>query len=241
MIALVSPVSAECNLLLGSLSLDETVDTGSRTVYRGMISGVDVALCIAGMGKVNAAHAATLLITGFNPDAIILFGIGGAYPSGGAQIGEIVLASEEIYGDEGVLLKDGFRTTDFIGIPLAKTAEGIFYNRFPADAELLRRAQGSLASAQSARHTVPRTGRFVTLSTSTGTRRRALEIEALYQPLCENMEGAAVAHVATLHNVPWLEVRAISNMVEDRDISKWDIRGAAEAVQNAVLRILEDL
>jgi futalosine hydrolase len=53
------------------------------------------------------------------------------------------------------------------------------------------------------------------------------------------MEGAAAAQVARLHGVPWLEVRGISNMVEDRDMKKWDVPRAALAVQQAVEQILE--
>jgi futalosine hydrolase len=77
------------------------------------------------------------------------------------------------------------------------------------------------------------------LSTCTGTTARAKELEERYHGLCENMEGAAVAQVAVLHGVPWLEVRSISNIVEDRDLKKWDIPKAADAVQYAVQHILE--
>jgi futalosine hydrolase len=54
------------------------------------------------------------------------------------------------------------------------------------------------------------------------------------------MEGAAVAQVAELHTIPWLEVRGISNIVEDRDMARWDIPKAAAAAQTAVIRILEE-
>jgi futalosine hydrolase len=53
------------------------------------------------------------------------------------------------------------------------------------------------------------------------------------------MEGAAVAQVAGLHAIPWLEVRGISNIVEDRALEKWNIPRAAEAAQKAVTRILK--
>jgi futalosine hydrolase len=79
----------------------------------------------------------------------------------------------------------------------------------------------------------------VTVSTCTGTTSRARELEARYGGLCENMEGAAAAQVALLHGVPWLEVRGISNMVEDRDMKKWDVPRAALAVQQAVEQVLE--
>jgi futalosine hydrolase len=45
--------------------------------------------------------------------------------------------------------------------------------------------------------------------------------------------------VAALHGIPWLEVRGISNIVEDRDPKKWDIPKAAGAAQQAVQHIVE--
>ena len=53
------------------------------------------------------------------------------------------------------------------------------------------------------------------------------------------MEGAAAAQVAELHGVPWVEVRGISNIVEDRDLKKWDIRAAAAVAQMAVQQVLD--
>jgi len=74
-----------------------------------MLAHEEICLCVGGMGKVNAAHAATLLFTQFRPKLLILFGIGGAYPASGAEVGDIALAHEEIAGDEGVLTLDGFK------------------------------------------------------------------------------------------------------------------------------------
>jgi futalosine hydrolase len=81
-------------------------------------------------------------------------------------------------------------------------------------------------------------GTFITLSTCTGTAARARQLEERYHGLCENMEGAAVAQIAVLHSIPWLEVRGISNIVEDRDLKAWDIPKAAGAAQQALLQIL---
>ncbi len=51
------------------------------------------------------------------------------------------------------------------------------------------------------------------------------------------MEGAAAAQVAALHGIPWLEVRGISNIVEDRDLTKWDIpKARRKPAQKAVHR-----
>jgi len=237
MIALLCSVAIEGEQLAALAKDARTVQFGHTTVLEGTLAGRRTALCIGGMGKVNAAHAATLLLTQFAPSALIVFGVGGAYPSSGARVGDIVMAREEIAGDEGILTVDGFKDTAYIGIPLLKTAASVIYTTYPAPVQLLDRSLRALGSGSIDGQV--HTGPFVTLSTCTGTNARARELEERYHGLCENMEGAAAAQVAELHSVPWLEMRGISNIVEDRDPGRWNIPLAAAAAQQAVLRILE--
>jgi len=37
------------------------------------------------------------------------------------------------------------------------------------------------------------------------------------------MEGAAVAHICSMYGIPVIEIRGISNIIEDRDMKKWNI------------------
>lgn len=237
MIALLCSVPLEAEALLASLKNEGALTLGSKTLYQGTLFNCEVALCAGGMGKVNAAHSATLLLSRFSPEALVIFGIGGAYPSSGAKVGDIALASEEIHGDEGVLIAEGFKDTEYMGIPLVQKESALFYNRFPSCRKLLTAAHKILSPPKMSGRI--HTGRFVTLSTCTGTSARARELEARHHALCENMEGAAAAQTAIIHGIPWLEVRGISNMVEDRDLKKWDIPLAAASAQKAVQRILE--
>jgi len=239
MIALLCSVQAEAELLLARTAVTNTSMLGSKSIIEGTLADQQVLICVGGMGKVNAAHAATLLLSRFLPDALVIFGVGGAYPSSGAQVGDIAIAKEEIAGDEGVLTLDGFKNTEYIGIPLLKTATSMIYTAYRAPDALLKQALQALVSYHETGVAKAHLGAFVTLSTCTGTWSRAQELEERYHGLCENMEGAAAAQVAELHGIPWLEVRGISNIVEDRDVEKWDIPKAADAAQKAVIHILD--
>jgi len=239
MIALLCSVQAEAQLLFADLVVTGTTKLGSKSIIAGTLADQQVLLCVGGMGKVNAAHAAALMIAEFSPDTLLIFGVGGAYPASGAAVGDIVLAQVEIAGDEGVLTHDGFKDMEYIGIPLLKTATSVIFTTYPASEPLLKQALHTLITSSERGRSSVHSGPFVTLSTCTGTTGRARELEERYQGLCENMEGAAAAQVAGLHAIPWLEVRGISNIVEDRDTQKWDIPRAAEACQKAVMRILE--
>jgi futalosine hydrolase len=240
MIALLCSVQAEAERLLGAIVVMRSTTLGSKLLIEGKLNHRRILLCISGMGKVNAAHAATLMLTQFKPNAIVVFGIGGAYPSSGARVGDIAIAKEEIAGDEGVLTQEGFKDAEYIGIPLLKTATSEIYSTYAASEHLVKESLRSLSANQDAAQGRVHVGTFVTLSTCTGTAARARQLEERYHGLCENMEGAAVAQIAVLHSIPWLEVRGISNIVEDRNLKAWDIPKAAGAVQHALLQILAD-
>ena len=238
MIALLCSVQAEAERLLGSIVVMRSTTLGSKLLIEGKLDHRRILLCISGMGKVNAAHAATLMLTQFHPNAIVVFGIGGAYPSSGARVGDIAIAREEIAGDEGVLTRGGFKDTEYIGIPLLKTATSTIYSTYTASEHLVNVSLRCLNAHQDYVRGKVHVGTFVTLSTCTGTAERARQLEERYHGLCENMEGAAVAQVAILHNIPWLEVRGISNIVQERDLTTWDIPMAAQSVQQAIIRIV---
>lgn len=234
MIALISSIPEEGKKIAGEIKAADTFVSQHLRIIHGKIYNNYVAYAASGIGKTNAAHTATILLGKYAPELIILFGIGGAYPSAGLKIGDIAIAKKEIYGDEGVMVKDGFHGAKAIGIPFLKRGRKKYFNEFPLDKRLIKLV---------ARHSslVTKAGNFVTVSTCTGTRKRALEIEKRYSAICENMEGAAVAHVCAAYGLSLLEIRGISNIVEDRDKAKWDLMLAADNCQKVVMELLKAL
>ena len=86
-----------------------------------------------------------------------------------------------------------------------------------------------------------RSGPFVTVQESSGTTELGNERARRFAAICENMEGAAGAHVCRLFDVPFLEIRGISNMVEDRRTERWEIPRAAGVAQEAGWHLVETL
>jgi futalosine hydrolase len=228
-LALVCAVALECARLREAFVVSEVVEIGRRTAWRGMLDGRPVILLPAGMGKTNAAQAATALLETRRVRGILGFGIAGAYAGSGLEVCDVALASATVYGDEGVEAPGGWMSTEGIGIPLLERRGVRTFNEFAIAPDRVERARASLAAEG-----IPaRVGPFVTLSACSGTAARGAEISGRFGALCEGMEGAALAHVAALYEVPFLELRAVSNHVEDRDLSRWRIREAAEAAQRA--------
>jgi futalosine hydrolase len=230
-LALVCSVPFECKRLRAELVDAREVQIGRKPAWTGRLDGAGVLLLPGGMGKTNAAHALTALLETHPVRGVVGFGIGGAYPGSGLRVGDVALATAAIYGDEGVQTPTGWISTEGIGIPLWRAGESPLFNAFALDAARVDRARAALSAAG----VEARTGPFVTVSCCSGTAALGMTMaERFPGALCEGMEGAALAHVAAIYEVPLLELRAVSNLVEDRDLSRWRIREAAETAQQAV-------
>jgi futalosine hydrolase len=246
-IGLISAVPLEGSRFVAKLhpEVNPSVSWGQKQplFYSGRHYGCNLAYGVSGLGKVNAAHAATLLINHFTPSLIINLGIGGAYPSSGLDVGSVAIATKEIYADEGVWLKDGLKTLETVGIPLVQAGRRRYFNEFPmgdrATKKILTLKRMNVWEDNCGFGI--RAGAFATVSACTGTKKRAAEIEKRLQVICENMEGAAVAHICALYGIPLVEIRGISNMVEERNRDSWDIAIAAEHCQIIVVELLREI
>lgn len=227
-IGIVVSTELEAGILLKNLASRKKTSVQGKAFHSGSIgSDVRAAVCICGIGKTNAAHGTTLLLAKFKPDIIYSIGVAGAYPSSGLMPGDIAAAEKEIYGDEGLTLKKGFHTMDALKLPVI-SGGAEYYNEFPLFVP--ERLKGFKFK-----------GNFITVSSCTGTLDKGLEMETRFGAICENMEGAAVAHICALNGIPLTEIRGISNIIEDRSaapIDRADIIKAAENVQKFFLERL---
>lgn len=230
-LALIAPTPSETEELRREILPHP--DTELKIISEGELYGKSIIFTHCGVGKVNAAHSATLILENYNVDLMILFGIGGAYK--GARIGDVAVAQSENYGEEGVLTKDGWKPMEAIS-PLLKN-EKEYFNTFPMDLKLSRLA---IEASKYSGFNVT-CGNFITVSQCSGTRESGELMKKRFNGICENMEGAAVAHICTLYKTPMIEIRGISNIIEDRDIKKWNIPLAVSHANKVVSEVVKRL
>jgi len=234
-IVIIASIEKELSQLIRELKAEPIGDPGPRQVWRADSACGTIYLALTGIGKVNAAIVSTLLLERYSPRLLINTGCGGAYCGSGLQVGNLAIATAEVYGDEGVLTMDGWHSLELIGIPSVERKGNRYSNEFPLSMQAAAKTFQFAASLG-----LPvRRGKFITVSTCSGTSHRGDELYNRFGGICENMEGAAIAHVSLLYDTDLLEVRGISNMVEDRDISKWDIPLSVEMVQRFIFKCIE--
>ena len=220
-ILLLAAVEAECRSVLTQMTRVLSEGGGRR----GEIAGRRCRLLTTGVGPANAAHILTREAEREMPRIVAQFGIGGAYVPSGLAVGDVAVASEEIYGDLGAESPDGWLSMKQIGFPTV-SGPAPLYNRFPLDSERAERVASACGGS---------VGAFLTVSTCTGTAARAALLYERFGAVCENMEGAAAAHVCAAYGLPFVELRGISNLIENRDRSRWRIKEAVLAAGRAVM------
>ncbi|VVB92130.1 Futalosine hydrolase [uncultured archaeon] len=207
-------------------------DEELKIISEGELHGKSIMFTHCGVGKVNAAHSATLMLENYDVDLVILFGVGGAYKN--ARTGDIAVAQRENYAEEGILTEDGWKSMEFTGFPLLKN-EREYFNTFHMDrirSQLAVKAAGDLGF-----NTIY--GNFITVSQCSGTREIGELMKNRFNGICENMEGAAVAHICIMYGIPVIEIRGISNIIEKREIKKWNIPLAVSNCNKVVSELVK--
>lgn len=178
-----------------------------------------------GVGKVNAAIAT---LRAFDPTrhvGVINLGICGLLPPQPLTLppplGSIILADLSLYADEGAQTPGGFITIADMGFPPGGTTfPGM---GLPPSPHLLK-ALTPLAT---------RIGPIATVSTCSGTDSLALDVARRTGAIAEAMEGAAIAHALALAfgpEIPFAEIRVLSNTTGDRSRQVWDLPRALAAL-----------
>jgi futalosine hydrolase len=236
-IVIIAAVSKEIELLEKALENSGRVTSGGYEYVEGTIGNVRVVVCAGGAGKVNAAAATAVMIDRYQPQIVINTGCAGAYSGSGLSIGNLVVASEEVLADEGVVVSEGWNDLHFMNLPSVTQGGRNCFNILP----LSRHASEKAMQLADYYGVYLKRGRSATVSTCSGTLQSGAELSQRWNALIENMEGAAVAQVCLRCGIDCLEIRGISNLVEERDLKTWNIPRAVEAAQRFVLKYIEEM
>jgi len=204
------------------------------------INNIRVLLVTTGIGLVNAAIAATLAITRFSADTLISCGSAGGVGKG-VRVGDVVVATETCYSSADATAFTNYALGQIPQMPA----------RFVADANLVRDSallnagaltpqnDGGGGPAKSAVH------RGLTLSSDAfiWEKNYADYVGKFPDALATDMETAAIGQVAYKFGVPWVSIRAISDLCgpQGPDDFKTHIDGAAEIAAQAVTQLLSKL
>ena len=180
----------------------EITKAASMEFYKGKLNGTEAVVVRAGVGKVNAACCTQALIDHFPVSCVINTGIAGSLQAS-IDIGDIVLATDALEHDMDAV-SFGY---DLGQIP------GMEVFSFTADEKLRKIAKEGCEKVNP--DISVHEGRVVTGDQFVSSKEKKTWLVDHFDGCCTEMEGAAIAHVAYLNQIPFLIVRAISDKADD--------------------------
>jgi futalosine hydrolase len=187
-------------------------------------AGHEVAPVLTGVGSIPTAWSLMHQIGRRRPECIVQAGIAGSFVPG--LIGQVVAINEEAIGDLGVHEQGKFHSLFDLNLQDANTPP--FSNRL-----LVSPHKNWLDS------TGLRQVRAITVNEITTSPTRIEWYQQNIAPVVESMEGAALHYICLQEQIPFLQVRAVSNDVGQRDKSKWDFKSSIAALNKELTRILQ--
>lgn len=188
---------------------------------------LDLDFLITGVGSINTTYALMKHLQVKKPDVIILAGIAGAM-SPKLNPGDVVVIKEEAMADLGVQEKDGYK--DVFDLKLLAA------NTFPFIKKKLVNPFSTLMD----RTLLPKVN-SITVNQITSSKKTAELYSKKYNAAIENMEGAALHLVCIKENIPFVQIRSISNYVGERNKKKWQLKEAVENLNKNLIRLIESL
>jgi futalosine hydrolase len=191
---------------------------------KGSVNGHEVEVLITGVGSTAASYAITRQLLWRSPEMVIQAGIGGSF-NNGYPPETVAFIAEEVFADLGVFQNNSF--DDIFDLGLTGADDHPFTSRMLVNPQPEPWVKYGLPFVRGA-----------TINCISSTDRQIEAIRNKYQPVIESMEGAALHYACLMEHIPFIQLRAVSNFVGERDKNKWKLIEAITVLNEKLRRIL---
>lgn len=223
---IIGAMEEEVELLQQEMRQPRIHEVANSLFIEGTLEGKETVLVKSGIGKVNAAMTTTILMERFAPNYVINTGSAGGFASH-LSIGDVVIGKEVIHHDVDVTAFN-YEHGQVPGLPAA----------FLANQYLMDQARVIL----DALHIDHDIGLIATGDSFMSDPERVKQIRGIFpKMIAAEMEAAAIAQVSHQYDVPFLVVRALSDIAgQDAPVS-FDsfLKKAAENAASFIMQMVK--
>lgn len=201
----------------------------ARDYYtRNASTKFNVDFLLTGVGMTATAYSLTKKLSRQKYDLAINAGVAGSFRPE-IHPGDVVNVVSDSFADLGA--EDGDKFLSVFDLHLQSKDGFPFWN-------------GKIKNDHAERYVVPgnlKSVKAITVNKVHGNSESINKIFVKFHPDIETMEGAAFFYVCTMEKIPFLQFRAISNMVEARNRGAWKMELAIENLSTVLRRFLDQL
>jgi futalosine hydrolase len=181
---------------------------------------------VTGIGLTATTYSLSRRIYKQKPDFIIQAGIAGGFDTG-IKINEVVAIHKDYIGDLGVEESGKFRSVFDLGL--------IAENQPPWQNKALINQNAIVNNCGLKVVNSATVNEISTNNNRINYYRDQLNVQV------ESMEGAALHYVCISENIPFIQIRSISNFAGERDKKNWDLKNSIAHLNEELMRIIKTL
>lgn len=207
------------------LVLEKEYNIFNLTFYEGKVNGIDCVLVESGVGKVNAARTTQILIDNVKVDYIFNIGVAGGVDLS-LKVGDIVLGEKLVQHDFDITAFNHVKGyVPGVGDSVSSDKYLLEVSKKVFEKENINYKVGTIASGDI----------FCTESWMSE------KINKKFNALCVEMEGASIAQVCFLSNIPLLVIRSISDIPNNDNVVTYEefLNSSCKIVAAAMSKILK--
>ncbi|WP_086982209.1 5'-methylthioadenosine/S-adenosylhomocysteine nucleosidase [Vibrio aphrogenes] len=207
-VGIIGAMEQEVSILKSALIGCQSTTKGGCTFHTGTIHDVEVILLQSGIGKVSASIGTTLLIECFQPDVIINTGSAGGFDSS-LNLGDVVISTEVRHHDADVTAF-GYEMGQMAGQPAAFTAD-------PTLIDIVEQTLLEMKDTHAVRGLICTGDAFVCTA-----QQQAFIRQHFPNVIAVEMEASAIAQTCHQFRMPFVVVRAISDVADKESPMSFD-------------------
>ena len=182
---------------------------------------------ISGIGLTASAYTLTKQLNMKKPDLVIQAGVAGCFDKN-ISLGAVVAVKQETVADQSVVELNSLKTLfDLKLVP---------HNRHPYKKGWLINPDKNLL-----KRTGLKTVKGISVNEITTDKKKIIFYKQEFNPVVESMEGAALHYVCLMENIPFLQIRSVSNYIGERNKKKWNMSDSIQNLNKELIRLFEGL
>jgi futalosine hydrolase len=186
----------------------------------------EVDVLVTGIGLTASTYSILKQVSIKRPDMVIQAGVGGCFDTT-VPLGSVVAVKQEAIADQSVIELNKLKTLfDLNLVPLDQFPfhKGWLINKN----EVLKKVRLKKVNG-------------ISVNEITTSKQKVRFYQETFQPVVESMEGAALHYVCLLEKVPFIQLRAVSNYIAERNKKNWDMKSSIINLNKELIRLLDRL
>ena len=185
------------------------------------IKNIDV--LITGIGLTATTYSLMRQLRLNKPDLVIQAGVGGCFDTS-IPLGQVVVVKQEAIADQSVIELNQLKTLfDLKLVP---------QDQFPFKKGWL------INNNEVLKKTSLRKVKGISVNEITTSKQKVKFYNETFNPVVESMEGAALHYVCLMEKIPFIQLRAVSNYIAERNKKNWNMKESITNLNKEIIKLL---